>query len=75
MESWVDMALKYFVLPVAGFVWMMHQKLNNHATDLAVLKAQAEAQKDAHDRELKDMKRTVEAIFAKLDSIEAALRK
>jgi hypothetical protein len=75
MESWIDMALKYVVLPVAGFAWMMHNKLTTHATDLAVLKAQAEAQKTAHDRELKDMKRTVEAIFAKLDSIEAALRK
>lgn len=75
METWLDMALKYVVLPVGAFVWMLHTKLQLHATDLAVLKAQAEAQKDAHDRELKDMKKTVDAIFAKLDSIEAALRK
>lgn len=75
METWLDMALKYVVLPVGAFVWMMHTKVQGHATDLAVLKAQAEAQKDAHDRELKDMKKTVDAIFAKLDSIEAALRK
>jgi hypothetical protein len=75
METWLDMALKYVILPVGGFVWMMHMKLQTHTTDLAVLKAQSEAQKDAHDRELKDMKKTVDAIFAKLDSIEAALRK
>lgn len=75
METWLDMALKYVVLPVGGFVWMLHMKLQSHTTDLAVLKAQAEAARDAHDREMKDMKKTVDAIFAKLDSIEAALRK
>lgn len=75
METWIDMALKYVVLPVGAFVWMLHNKQQVHSTELAVLKAQAEGQKDAHDRELKDMKKTVDAIFAKLDSIEAALRK
>lgn len=75
METWLDMALKYVVLPVGGFVWMLHMKLQNHSTDLAVMKAQIDASKEAHDREFKEMRRTIDAIFAKLDSIEAALRK
>lgn len=75
MDNLLDMALKYVVLPVAGFVWVMHTKLQSHATDLAVMRAQIEASKEAHDREFKEMRRTIDAIFAKLDSIEAALRK
>ena len=75
METWIDMALKYIVLPVGAFVWLLHTKLQSHSTDLAVMKAQVEASKEAHDREFKEMRRTIDAIFAKLDSIEAALRK
>jgi F0F1-type ATP synthase membrane subunit b/b' len=75
MESWLDMALKYVVLPLGAFVWGMHTKISRHGTDIEVLKAKAEAQKDAHDREFKEMRRTIDAIFSKLDSIEAALRK
>ena len=71
----LDMALKYVVLPVGAFVWMLHMKLQGHSTDLAVMKAQIDASKEAHDREFKEMRRTIDAIFAKLDSIEAALRK
>lgn len=71
----LDMALKYVVLPVGAFVWMLHMKLQGQSTDLAVMKAQIEASKEAHDREFKEMRRTIDAIFAKLDSIEAALRK
>lgn len=71
----LDMALKYVVLPVGGFVWMLHTRVQNHATDLAVMRAQIDASKEAHDREFKEMRRTIDAIFAKLDSIEAALRK
>jgi len=75
MESWLDMALKYVVLPLGAFVWGMHTKISRQGTDIEVLKAKAEAQKDAHDREFKEMRRTIDAIFSKLDSIEAALRK
>jgi len=62
-------------LPVAGFVWVMYQRQGDHHTDIAVLKAQNEANKVAHDREMKEMKDTIKAIFIKLDTIEQALRK
>ena len=75
MDTWIDMALKYVVLPVGGFVWMLHTKVQGQATELAVMRAQIDAGKEAHDREFKEMRRTIDAIFAKLDSIEAALRK
>ena len=42
--------------------------------DIAVLQAQYEANRLAYDREMKELKETVKAIFNKLDSIEQALR-
>lgn len=71
----IDLILRYAVLPVGGFVWALHTKVQLHATEIAVMRSQLDASKDAHDRELRDMKKTIDAIFAKLDSIEAALRK
>lgn len=70
-----DLILRYAVVPVGGFVWATHVKVQLQSTQIAVIQSQIEASKDAHDRELRDMKKTIDAIFAKLDSIEAALRK
>ena len=74
MEA-LDMLLKYVVLPVGGFVWMLHQKIQSHHTDIEVLKAQASATKEAHDREFKEMRDNFKRVFEKLDGIEEALRK
>jgi len=71
----LDMILQYIVLPVAGFVWMMHNKLQSHHTDIEVLKAQASANKEAHDREFKEVRENFKRVFEKLDDIEEALRK
>lgn len=71
----IDTIMQWVVLPVAGFVWVMYNRQGDHHTDIAVLKAQNEANKLAHDREMKEMKQTIAAIFTKLDNIEQALRK
>ena len=71
----IDAIVQWVVLPVAAFVWVMYQRQGEHHTDIAVLKAQNEANKVAHDREMKEMKDTIKAIFIKLDTIEQALRK
>ena len=71
----IDTIMQWVVLPVAGFVWVMYNRQGDHHTDIAVLKAQHEANKLAHDREMKEMKDTIRAIFIKLDTIEQALRK
>lgn len=44
-------------------------------TDIAVLKAVQAANKEAHDREFKEMKTSFKAVLDKLDSIEAHLRR
>jgi soluble cytochrome b562 len=71
----LDLFLKYIVVPVGAFVWMIHTKMQNHHTDIEVLKAQAAATKEAHDREFKEVRDNFKRVFEKLDGIEEALRK
>lgn len=71
----ISAVVQWVVLPMAAFVWVIYQRQGDHHTDIAVLKAQHEGTKLAHDREMKEMKETIKAIFNKLDNIEQALRK
>lgn len=73
--EFIKMLVQWVVVPVAGFVWLMHKTQQGHATKLAVLEAVHEANKQAHDREFKEMRDSFKAVFAKLDNIEQALRK
>lgn len=81
MGAWVELAkladtlLKWLVAPMAGVLWMLHKTQQDHRTDLAVLKAEAVANKQAHDREFKELRDSFKAVMSKLDSIEEALRK
>ena len=74
MET-LDLFLKYVVVPVGAFVWMIYTKINNHHTEIEVLKTQVEATKIAHDREFKEVRENFKRVFEKLDGIEEALRK
>lgn len=67
--------MQWVVVPVSAFVWLMYKTQQDHATKLAVLAAVHEANKEAHDREFKEMRDNFKAVFAKLDNIEQALRK
>ncbi|WP_439137539.1 hypothetical protein [Roseicyclus sp.] len=71
----LDAIMKWIVAPVAGYVWFLHGKTQMHGIEIAVLKATAAAQKEAHDREFKELRDTMKSVVAKLDSIEQALRK
>ena len=71
----LNIIIQYVVLPVAGFVWLLHTRTNTHATEIAVLKATTSVTKEAHDREFKEMRENFKAVITKLDSIEEALRK
>ena len=71
----IEAAMKWIVAPIAGFVWLLHTRTNTHATEIAVLKATTVANKEAHDREFREMRENFKAVIAKLDSIEQALRK
>lgn len=75
MLEMIEPILRWLVAPIGAFVWLMHTRLNKHDTDIAVLKTQHDTNKTSHDREMKEMKETIRAIFQKLDNIEQALRK
>ena len=71
----LEAIMKWIVAPVAGFVFLQYRTQQSHATDIAVLKAEAAANKQAHDRESKQLQDNFKAVFTKLDTIEMALRK
>lgn len=75
MINTVDLILQYLAAPLAAVVWMLFNKVNKNEKDIAVLQSQMSADKTSHDREMKEMKETIKAIFTKLDNIEQALRK
>lgn len=67
--------IQWVVIPIAGFVWLLHRNQQQHQTDIAVLQAVHAANKEAHDREFKEMRDNFKGVFAKLENIEQALRK
>lgn len=67
--------MQWVVAPVGAFVWFLYNKMQAQQTDIAVLKAETATNKQAHDREMKEIRDTTERIFQKLNSIEEALRK
>lgn len=71
----VETVMQWIVAPIAGFVFWMYRTQQDHSTKLAVLAAVHEANKEAHDREFKEMRENFKRVFEKLDGIEAALRK
>lgn len=75
MLDLVDLALKWIVAPLLAVVWYQHRTMQAHGTDIAVLKAVLQANKEAHDREFKEMRANFKAVMDKLDSIEQYLRK
>lgn len=71
----LEAIMRWIVAPVAAFVFMQYRTQQQHATEIAVLKAEAAANKVAHDREFKQLQDNFKAVFSKLDDIERALRK
>lgn len=67
--------MQWIVAPVAAFVWLLHSKTQSNTTDIAVIKAQTSATKEASDREFKEVKDSFKAVLEKLENIEQHLRK
>ena len=74
MYEMIDLVMQWLVAPLVVVVWHLFSRCTKHDTDIAVLKAQLESYKVSYDREMKEMKETIKAIFMKLDSIEQSLR-
>lgn len=71
----LNSVMQWIIMPVAAFVWVIYRQQQTHETAIAVLQAQSETSRTAHDREIKEIRETSRAIMSKLDSIEEALRK
>ena len=74
MYEMLDIAMQWLVAPIVVLVWMLFNKANKNEKDIAVIQAQMDSFTLSHDREMKEMKETIKAIFNKLDSIEQTLR-
>lgn len=70
----LEFIAQWLAAPLAFVVWFLFMKSTKNERDIAVLQAQYESNRQAYDREMKELKETVKAIFTKLDSIEQSLR-
>jgi hypothetical protein len=71
----INTIMQWVVAPVAGFVMWLYSRVQDHSTEIAVIKATQAANKEAHDREFKEMKSSFTKVLDKLDTIETHLRK
>lgn len=69
------MVIQWGVVPLVGFVWLIHKTQQNHNTEIAVLKALHATNKENHDREFKEVKDNFKTVLSKLEGIEQYLRK
>ena len=74
MYEIIDLVMQWLIAPLAVVVWNLFSRCNKHDTQIAVLQSQLESAKLSYDREMKELKETIKAIFMKLDSIEQSLR-
>jgi hypothetical protein len=74
MYEMIEIVMQWLIAPIIAAVWMLYNKANSNERDIAVLKARHDASAIHHDREMKEMRDTIKAIFNKLDSIEQSLR-
>lgn len=71
----INTIMQWIVAPVAAFVFLIYRTQQDHATELAVLSAVHDANKEAYDKEFKEMRENFKTVMSKLDNIEQALRK
>ena len=74
MLEMLNIVMQWLIAPIIASVWVHFNKSVKNETDIAVLRARHEANEVHHDREMKEMRDTIKAIFNKLDNIEQSLR-
>jgi hypothetical protein len=71
----LKVAAQWVVAPIIGVLWYLLRVVGGQTTDIAVIKAVQTANKEAHDREFKEVKQSFKAVMDKLENIEQHLRK
>lgn len=63
----LDAVMRYIVVPLGAFVWVIFTRQQDHTTQLAVLKSETEMSRQNHDREIKEIKDKLDKILEKLE--------
>ncbi len=63
----METVVRWIVMPVVGFVWLMFVRQQDHATQLAVLRTETDMARQSHDREIGEIKGKLDKILEKLD--------
>lgn len=63
----LEAALRWIVMPMGAFIWLIFMRQQDHATQIAVLRTETEMARQSHDREIKDIKDKLDKILEKLD--------
>jgi hypothetical protein len=63
----LETVLRWVVMPIAAFVWLIFMRQQDHATQIAVIKTENDMARYGHDREIKEIKNMLDKILEKLD--------
>jgi hypothetical protein len=67
MMEILETVLRWVVMPIGAFVWLIFMRQQDHATQIAVIKTGTDMARQSHDREIKEIKDKLDKILEKLD--------
>jgi Na+/H+ antiporter NhaA len=69
----IDAAMKYLIVPAVIWVWMLHKQQGVHSTDIAVLRAEANARDQARREEREATAAQLEQIIGMLQTLNGRI--
>ena len=69
----IDAAMKYLIVPAVVWVWMLHKTQTMHATDIAVLRAEANARDVSRKEEREATAQQLDQILQMLQTINGRI--
>ena len=69
----IDAAMKYLIVPAVVWVWLLHKTQGIHATEIAVLRAEANARDQARREEREATAAQLEQIITMLQTLNGRI--
>jgi hypothetical protein len=69
----IDATMKYLIVPAVVWLWLLHKTQNIHATDIAVLRAEANARDTARKEEREATAAQLEQIIGMLQTLNGRI--
>ena len=69
----IDAAMKYLIVPAVIWVWILHKQQGIHSTDIAVLRAEANARDQARREEREATAGQLEQIISMLQTLNGRI--